>query len=305
MDVQKLRKDLPFGVQVSSLRPADLQSGEVGQELRDLWIQHGLIVFHDIDESPEFQIELSRCFGALEPHPVQELWVEGFPELISLASRPESGNVFEMDGQRVANWIPWHSDLAFVPRINRGGLLRVTQKTSWGGETCFSDQIDAYNRLPQRLKDRVEGLEILYQLKILDTTRYARRHHVELLRASDTLQALRSRVDTDFPPVAHPAVYVQQETGRKVLNISPLFAEGIVGMGREEGGALLDELVDHIDSCPSYRHAWGDREMVLCDNWRMLHAVTGGPVDEVRIMRSTTIGGDYGLGRALTYADAV
>jgi taurine dioxygenase len=305
MDVQKLRADLPFGIQVSSLRPDDLQSGEIARELRDLWVQHGLIVFRDIDEAPEFQIELSRCFGPLEPHPVQELWVAGFPELISLASRPESGNLFEIDGQRVANWIPWHSDLAFVPRINRGGLLRVTQKTSWGGETCFSDQIDAYARLPQRLKERVEDLEILYKLKILDTTRYAKRHHVELLRASATLQALKSRVDTDFPPVAHPAVYVQKETGRKVLNISPLFAEGIVGMDREEGGALLDELVDHIDSCPSYRHAWGDREMVLWDNWRMLHAVTGGPVDEVRIMRRTTIGGDYGLGRALTYADAV
>lgn len=305
MDIQKLSPELNFGVEVRGLGHADLRSEETVATLRDLWIQHGLIVFRDVDDEPEFQIELSRCFGALESHPVQELWVAGFPDLISLASRPESGNILEIDGKTVANWIPWHSDLAFVPKINRGGLLRVTQATSWGGETCFSDQIDAYDRLPDDLKARIEGVEILYQLKILDTTRYAQRHNIRLLRASKTLEALRSRVDTDFPPVAHPAVYVQQETGRKVLNVSPLFAEGIVGMDREEGGALLDALVDHIDACPSYQHKWGNDEMVLWDNWRMLHAVTGGPTDEVRVMRRTTIGGDYGLGRALTYADAV
>lgn len=305
MDVEKLEAGLPFGVQVRGLGPADLEDDATVAELRELWIRHGVIVFREVDDAPEFQIALSRCFGALEPHPVQELWVDGYPDLISLASRPESGNILEIEGKTVANWIPWHSDLSYVPKINRGGLLRVTQATSWGGETCFGDQIDAYDRLPQRLKARVEGLEILYQLKILDTTRYARRHDVKLLRASHTLEALRKRVDTDFPPVAHPAVYVQKETGRKVLNVSPLFAEGIVGMRAEEGGALLDELVDHIESCPAYRHAWGESEMILWDNWRMLHAVTGGPIDEVRIMRRTTIGGDYGYGRTLTYADAI
>jgi len=305
MDVQKLSPDLPFGVQVSGLRPADLKVAETVEELRNLWIQHGVIVFRGVDDAPEFQIELSQCFGILEPHPVQDLWVAGSPDLISLASRPETGNIFQIDGREAANYIPWHSDLAYVEKVNRGGLLRVTQATSWGGETCFSDQIDAYEHLPEELKQRIEGLEIIYQLKILDTTRYAKRRGVKLLRASKTLEALRSKVDTDFPPVAHPAVYVQKETGRKVLHVSPLFAEGIVGMDREESAALLDELVDYIESRPSYKHAWGDSEMILWDNWRMLHSVTGGPTDEVRIMRRTTIGGDYGLGRSLTYADAV
>lgn len=304
MKVTKLKPELPFGVEVTGLGPADLKRVATVSELRELWIQHGVIVFREIDETPEFQIALSRCFGELEPHPVKELWVDGAPDLISLSSRPESGNIFQIDGKQVANWIPWHSDLTYVQKVNRGGLLRVTQATSWGGETCFSDQIEAYNRLPESLKERVDGLEILYQLKIIDTTRYVRRRGVELIRASSTLEALRRRVDTDYPPVAHPAVYVQQETGRKVLNISPLFAEGIVGMDRDEGGTLLDELVDHIESCPFYRHAWGENEMVLWDNWRMIHAVTGGPTDEVRVMRRTTIGGDYGMGRALTYADA-
>ncbi|HET9629236.1 MAG TPA: TauD/TfdA family dioxygenase [Novosphingobium sp.] len=305
MEVSKLADDLPFGVQVRALRHADLQSTEIVKELRNLWIQHGMIVFREVDDNPEFQIELSRCFGNLEPHPVRELWVAGSPDLISIASKPEAGNIVKLDGKIVANWIPWHSDLTYVPQINRGGMLRVTKKTTWGGQTCFSDQIDAYNRLPTSLRERIEGREVVYQMNIMDETRYAKRHHVELLRMSPTLTALKQRLDTDFPPVAHPAVYVQQETGRKVLNVSPMFAEGIVGMDREEGGALLDEIFDHIDSCPSYRHTWGDNEMILWDNWRMLHAVTGAPTDEERVMRRTTIGGDYGLGRTLGYEYAI
>lgn len=36
--------------------------------------------------------------------------------------------------------------------------------------------------------------------------------------------------------------------------------------------------------------------MVIWDNWRMLHAVSGHDPDEARVMHRTTIEGDYGLG---------
>ncbi|HET9628081.1 MAG TPA: hypothetical protein VFP14_01215 [Novosphingobium sp.] len=76
-------------------------------------------------------------------------------------------------------------------------------------------------------------------------------------------------------------------------------------MSREDSGALLDELVDHIDRCPSYNHSWDQNELIRWDDWRMLHPVTGGPTDKVCSMRRTMISGEHGSGRALTYADAV
>ena len=42
--------------------------------------------------------------------------------------------------------------------------------------------------------------------------------------------------------------------------------------------------------------------MVLWDNWRMLHCVIPGPVDEIREVERTTIQGDYGMGRVLQEA---
>jgi taurine dioxygenase len=37
--------------------------------------------------------------------------------------------------------------------------------------------------------------------------------------------------------------------------------------------------------------------MLIWDNWRILHSVSGSPPDAGRCMHRTTIAGDYGLGR--------
>ena len=96
----------------------------------------------------------------------------------------------------------------------------------------------------------------------------------------------------------HPMVYTQEETGRKVLNVSPWFADGIEGMENDEGDALLREVIDYsIRPERAYFHRWELGDMVLWDNWRMLHCATGAPLGMRRHMRRTTIAGDYGLGR--------
>ena len=75
-------------------------------------------------------------------------------------------------------------------------------------------------------------------------------------------------------------------------------------MENPEGDALLAEVVDHIvHVAERYMHCWKSDDMVLWDNWRMLHSATGSPADEERWMERTTIAGDYGLGR--TEKDAV
>ena len=299
LQVSRLSDELQFGIVIHGLSPEDVGQTSIAEELRRLWIQHGLLLFRETDDSPEFQIELSRCFGPLENHPVREIWVEGYPELISLVARPESGSIVSIDGRQFAGWIPWHLDTVYTTRLNRGGLLRVVQSTSWGGETGFVDRMEAYDTLPERLKTQIEGKEIAHQLEALGDAAVSKRRNVEVIRYRGSTTALKSRSKEDFPPVAHPAVFLQPETGRPTLNLSPLFSQYVVGMDRAESDALLEELRDHIAACPSYHHKWESGDMILWDNWRMAHCVSGAPVDEVRIMRRTTIGGDYRLGRSL------
>lgn len=298
--VEALRDGLGFGKQVIGLRREDIDRKEVRAELRDYWISDGLVLFRGSDVTPEFQIALSRVFGELEIHPIRELRSAHHDELITLVSDKHKEGLFAVDGIEQVAFLPWHSDLIFVDRINHGGLLTAHRISSWGGETGFIDQVQAYDLLPDDLKAEIEGLEIVYQLCINPGgSRYGTRSDVRTVITSDFEKSVGPRLDRDFPPVVHPITFVQPDTGRKVLNISPFGALHILGRDDEAGHSLLRQLVDHLTACPSYFHRWQPSEMLLWDNWRMAHCVTGASPDEVRIMERTTIMGDYGLGRKL------
>ncbi|MCF8709551.1 TauD/TfdA dioxygenase family protein [Rhizorhapis sp. SPR117] len=300
-EVSKLSEELSFGSIVTGLMPKDIGKPEIVEELNKLWIDRGLIVFRDADPSPEFQVALSRCFGTLEPHPIPEYWMDGRPDLVAVTSKPEAGNIVALGGEKFAGWIPWHADTMYIPNRNHGGILRVTKATSWGGETRFLDQISAYDTLPDDLKQLVQDMEIVYQMEGVEESLFVRKLlDAKLVRSSANAASMLARVDKDYPPVVHPAVFEQPETGRRVLNVSPHFAKFVLGYSAAESDELLVRLMQHIESQPFYQHRWSDKnEMILWDNWRMLHSVTGCPVDEVRSMRRTTISGQYPYGRFL------
>ncbi len=103
----------------------------------------------------------------------------------------------------------------------------------------------------------------------------------------------------DRPRALHPAVWTRA-TGEKVLHVSPWMAKGVEGRTDADADALLNEVCDEIvavaqDLC--YFHHWRPNDMLIWDNWRCLHAVSGMAPEQYRCMHRTTIKGDYGLGR--------
>ena len=69
-------------------------------------------------------------------------------------------------------------------------------------------------------------------------------------------------------------------------------------MDEKESDALLREVISYCtDKSRAYFHSYELTDMVLWDNWRMLHCANGMPAGQRRHMRRTTIAGDYGLGR--------
>jgi taurine dioxygenase len=77
-------------------------------------------------------------------------------------------------------------------------------------------------------------------------------------------------------------------------------AKGIEGEDEATADALLMEVSDEIVEAAeglSYFHEWKPDDMVIWDNWRVLHSVSGSPPEHGRCMHRTTIAGDYGLGR--------
>lgn len=299
LSVQRLSDDLSFGVIVEGLKREDLKTPGVAQQLRSLWIEHGLVVFRHVDRTDHMHVELSKCFGDLEKHPLKNSYGNESNEITKISYSPSASTVYEVRGEARGGWLPWHSDLAYVDRINRGGILKPVALPESGGETGFIDQIGAYDRLPERLKQKIEGLHVAYRLD-LDATRqrFGGETDLKLVRLSPaTIDAMR--VASEWPSALHPMVYEQAESGRKVLNVSPWFAMGIHEMPGPDGDELLREVIDYaIAEEFAYYHDWrGMDEMLLWDNWRMLHCARGVPAHLERSMERTTIAGDYALGR--------
>lgn len=275
--------------------------------LQDAFTQAGIVVFPGAGTRPEAQLALSRCFGELVRHPVKEAWAEGYPELVDVSYRPgrpgkSTVALYEVDGRRRGGWLPWHSDLRYMSRINRGGILRALTVPREGGRTGFIDQIAAYAALPDALKQRIESLHVVYRIRPDFTQEtYGKPEGLRLVSNTAVLDALAARIDQDFPPVVHPMVYAQAETGRKVLNVAPTSAVGILEMPGGDGDTLLAEVLSYaLDPALAYWHDWRESDLVLWDNWRTLHAAEGVPEDCVRVMQRTTIAGDYALGRRLS-----
>lgn len=298
--VAPLSEGLPFGATIAGLTRKSLDEPEVRDELKALWIRHGVLLFRSGESSQEMQLELSRCFGALEPHMFPESRQENFPDLVKIKFYPDDGTYYSVNGEMRGGWLPWHSDLMYTHRINRGGILRPVQLPQSGGETGYIDQIAAYDRLPASLRERIEGLHVVYEVQIdMSRNPFDNAGDVRLERMAQSGARIQQR-RFSYPRVIHPLVYTQAETGRKVLNISPGFAVGIYEDGTEVGEALLREVVAICtDDTVSYYHQWQPDDMVLWDNWRTLHCARGVPPDQTRVMERTTISGDYALGRPL------
>ena len=290
------KRALPGGVGVEVIG-LDVGAGipaETAQALKRLWLEAGIVLFRGLSTSPEVLLELSRCFGELEPHPIEHFRLPGYPELILLSNENGlTGPVYEFDGVPTYGRIPWHTDLAFATTPNAGALLRMVKKSEHGGQTGWLDTAMAWEALDEATKARIEGLEARYVFCTdLSAMRFNRQNGKRLQASSKALPS--------FPPVAHPLVWVHPETGRRILNVSTLNIQSVLGMPQAESDALLEKLIAHtLQPQFQYIHEWEVNDIVLWDNRRTQHMAFGHPVDEVRIVQRSTIRGTVQMGRVI------
>lgn len=301
-DVRPLQDDLPFGVRIGGLTLEILEDPAIRREIDDLFIEHGMIVFEGVENSDAMQLALSNCFGPLKEHPVKSVArvdSSRMPGVVEIAARPDNGGIVEISGKQLTHWLPWHFDHCYNDELNRAGVLRAMEIVEEGGITGFMDGIALYNQFPKDLLARIEGKDIVYTLSTqYDQLKFARPEGYRMVKPKPTSREFTEQADA-MPRSIHPAVWTRP-TGEKCLHVSQYMAEGVLGDETPEGDALLDEVCRTIAGLAgkcSYHHKWKPTDMVIWDNTRMLHAVSGSNPTDTRIMYRTTIKGDYGLGR--------
>ena len=305
LTVDVIRPDLGFGARVGGVTRDACADDATRAELDDLFERYGLLVFTGVEPDPAMQVAISTVFGPLKDHPSQATpRAGGELGVIEIRHQPNEGGRVRLDGRELSQWLPWHFDHCYNDELNRAGVLRSVETPPAGGRTGFVDGIALYRALPPALRERIEGETVLYAMDvILDNLQYGRPEGLVEVEASPEAQAVMEEF-ADRPRALHPAVWTRRP-GEKVLHVSPWMAKGLVGHEDADGDALLMEVCDEIfsvarDLC--YFHTWSPTDMVIWDNWRVLHAVSGMDPAYGRCMHRTTIRGDYGLGRFETAA---
>lgn len=299
MAVRFEKMEKGFALQAFDIDLSKDISDDDRQAILDAWSQAGLLLFRGLNDSEEGHMRLSHCFGTPEISVRKEFNAKGNPYLLDLKYTPEdldkNRNAVMFHGEPRAGFIGWHWDQAFAPRIIRGAVLRMLDPAEQNGETGFIDAIAGYDRLPQALKARVEDLEVVYQYRAKANPVCFPPGVVDQSSGRDDAAMRR-----DFPATVHPMVIKQPSTGRKILKLSPMYADYVLGMSREDSQALFEEIAQYLlDESYAYIHEWQAQDMIVWDNWRVLHSARGHPANNFRHAQRTTIAGDYSLGRYL------
>lgn len=301
ISIKPLRDDLPYGARIGGVTFEVLKDDAVRREINDLFEEKGILVFEDVEPSSEMHVALSEVFGPLKEHPsaaTPRVDKDKLLGVVDMPYTPEKGGVVEVNGRRLAQWLPWHFDHCYNNELNRAGVLRALQVPPEGGRTGFVDGIELYKRLSPELLERIESRRVLYSLDVfMGHLRFGRPEQLEEVVVKPGADKVTDEAKTK-PRAHHPAVWTRR-TGEKVLHVSPWMALGIQGEEDEEGDRLLEAVCQEINQqakdC-AYFHQWNLSDMLIWDNWRFLHSVSGMDPKYPRHMQRTTIKGDYGLG---------
>lgn len=172
----------------------------------------------------------------------------------------------------------WHADMSYLPQGSAQSVLSAKEVVPEGGTTEWADMAAAYDALPLGRRRLVDGLKAEHSLM------FSRR------RLGYTEFSDEERIR--FAPYPQPLVHTHPQTGRRFLLIGS-HAGRIVGMGDDEGAALLDELLAFATQERFvYAHRWAVADLVIWDNRRVQHR--GRPADprHRRVMHRTAVQGD-------------
>lgn len=245
----------------------DAQIGEIRQALLD----YKVVFFRDQDLTTEQHLSFAKRFGELEIHPFAINKLD-YPEVLAIAH----------DADHPGQENGWHSDVTWRLEPSLGSILRCVEAPDVGGDTVFADMYAAYDGLPQRIKDRVDGR----------VARHDFPHFRTSLRKRGATEDEIAALALEYPNPEHPVIRTHPESGRRGIYVNASFTQEIVGMDSDESDELLQILYAQAQF-PEYqvRFSWEKNSIAFWDNRSCQHyAVSDYWPNNRRVERVTIVG---------------
>ena len=256
-----------FGSIVEGFTPAMLDDREVTETLQHVFDTRGAVVFRGTELTYGEQVDICEMLirkpgAAVGGQSGEDNWYVS-------NKRPGSAAPYGR--------LQFHMDTAWANEPNDIVALYASELEPPVAPTSFVSTAVGYAALPDDLKRRIEGLELINSAG-------------QIRRRGDLSDVLLSPVERP-PWTRKPVVLIHPRTGVPLLYPCEQNTREIVGMAPEESEALLDELFDHLyDPSRVWNHEWQLHDLACWDNLAVQHARPNVPADgPVRTLRKVAM----------------
>ena len=269
-----------IGAELMDVNLADAVHDEgLFAEIRAQLLKHRVLFVRDQDISRAEHVAFARRFGELEDHPVIGSHPD-YPGLVQVYKDPNS------PVERYEN--SWHTDATWREAPPMGSILRCLECPTVGGDTMWTNMVEAYKHLPEDVKAKIEGLRA--------------RHSIEATFGAAMPIEKRLALKARYPDAEHPVVRIHPETGEKVLfvnsftmHFSNFHTPERVRVGQDftQGSSELLRYLTSQAHIPEYqvRWRWKPNSIAIWDNRSTQHyAVMDYPACHRKMERATIIG---------------
>jgi alpha-ketoglutarate-dependent taurine dioxygenase len=250
--------------------PETLLSGSHAKEIRELLEQRGVIVIRKINFTDAQQLAFARTLGGVID--------QGDKGIMKITLDPKENPMADY----LRGTVLWHID-GFgddIPTLS--SMLSARRISPIGGQTEFANTYAAFDDLPEKRKAELQRLRVVHAMVATQRDVFP--------NPTPEQRAAWAR----FPDKVHPLVWTHR-SGRKSLVLGSS-ASHVVGLGVEEGRALLDELLVWATQPKFvYRHEWSAGDFVMWDNTGCMHRVEAYAPDSGRMMHRTTLVGEEAI----------
>jgi alpha-ketoglutarate-dependent taurine dioxygenase len=234
---------------------------------------NGALVFRDLHIDDATQVAFSRKLGEVEIFGQSEL-----PEIFRVTLDPAKNPV----ASYLKGTFDWHIDGCTEDIPIMATMLSAHAVADTGGETEFASTYGAYDDLSDEEKERFDSVRVVHTIEAAQRLAFPD-------PSPEEVAIWRKR-----PAKVHPLVW-RHRSGRCSLVLGAT-TDHVVGMDRDEGRALLDDLLARSTTPDRvYRHEWNVGDVVIWDNRGVLHRACPYDPSSPRDMHRTTFAGDEAI----------
>jgi alpha-ketoglutarate-dependent taurine dioxygenase len=255
---------------------ATLLSGRFAGELRALLEARGVLVFPGIGFDDEQQIAFTQTLGTQASENNGVAQPNGARQTIFKVSLDPTVNPI---GEYLRTSFFWHLDGSMHEVPILASILSARYMPPEGGATEWCNTYAAYDALPEREKQALDGLRVVH-------SNWSLQRYVNPEPTYEAFSAARN-----VPAREQPLVWAHR-SGRKSLVVGATAAY-VVGMEPADSMDLLVRLRDWTTQAQFVlRHEWEVGDLVIWDNTGTLHRALPYEAGSGRLLHRTMLQGE-------------